>query len=137
MIGSITQRVLDLTEVNGAEMSNFGEIFKNELTKISYVMLAFGSILIIAEIVLLVVFIILDIKDFKNTNKKHDFTFKDWINSYAEVMSPISVVNKKQSKDNNGYIYTLKYKVRLNNKVNDDTWYEGQSDVQLFDKVNV
>ncbi|SYV95596.1 Uncharacterised protein, partial [Mycoplasmoides gallisepticum] len=37
-------------------------------------------------------------------------------------MGPISVVNKKQNKDNNGYIYTLKYKVRLNNKVNDDTW---------------
>lgn len=66
-----------------------------------------------------------------------DFTYKDRINSYAEVTGPISVVNKKQNKDNNGYIYTLKYKVRLNNKVNDDTWYEGQSDVQLFDKVNV
>lgn len=66
-----------------------------------------------------------------------DFTFKDRINSYAEVTGPISVVNKKQNKDNNGYIYTLKYKVRLNNKVNDDTWYEGQSDVQLLNKVNV
>lgn len=75
MIGSITQRVLDLTKVNGDEMSNFGEIFKNELTKITYVMLAFDGILIIAGIVLLVVSIILVIKDFKNTNKKHELFF--------------------------------------------------------------
>ncbi|WP_027122243.1 hypothetical protein [[Mycoplasma] imitans] len=77
MIGSITQRILDLTEVNGVEMSNFGEIFKNELTKISYVMLAFGSILIIAEIALLVVSIVLVIKDFKNRNKNLSYSLSN------------------------------------------------------------
>ncbi|WVH34440.1 hypothetical protein RUS48_04280 [Mycoplasmoides gallisepticum] len=77
VIGSITQRVLDLTEVNGAEMSNFGEIFKNELTKISYVMLAFSGILIIAGIALLVVSIILVIKDFKIETKNLSYSLSN------------------------------------------------------------
>ncbi|WP_434340655.1 hypothetical protein [Mycoplasmoides gallisepticum] len=91
MIGSITQRVLDLTEVNGAEMSNFGEIFKNELTKISYVMLAFGGILIIAGIALLVVSIILVIKDFKNRNKKLELFFI----KYQEMLEESEQFNLK------------------------------------------
>lgn len=91
VIGSITQRVLDLTEVNGAEMSNFGEIFKNELTKISYVMLAFGGILIIAGIALLVVSIILVIKDFKNRNKKLELFFI----KYQEMLEESEQFNLK------------------------------------------
>ncbi|WP_391516998.1 hypothetical protein [Mycoplasmoides gallisepticum] len=91
VIGSITQRVLDLTEVNGAEMSNFGEIFKNELTKISYVMLAFGGILIIAGIALLVVSIILVIKDFKNKNKKLELFFI----KYQEMLEESEQFNLK------------------------------------------
>ncbi|UQZ95847.1 hypothetical protein F9C22_03805 [Mycoplasmoides gallisepticum] len=91
VIGSITQRVIDLTEVNGAEMSNFGEIFKNELTKISYVMLAFGGILIIAGIALLVVSIILVIKDFKNRNKKLELFFI----KYQEMLEESEQFNLK------------------------------------------
>lgn len=91
VIGSITQRVIDLTEVNGAEMSNFGEIFKNELTKISYVMLAFGGILIIAGIALLVVSIILVIKGFKNRNKKLELFFI----KYQEMLEESEQFNLK------------------------------------------